>query len=57
MTTRQPPIIRPARHGGEINEILAALKQSPIVHKKAKDLLRASRLTLLPPDNPHVERI
>ena len=38
----------------QINEILAALKQSPIVHKKAKDLLRASRLTLLPPDNPHV---
>src|SRR6202167_4036037 len=38
----------------QISEIVAALKQAPIVHKKAKDLLRASRLTLLPPDNPHV---
>jgi hypothetical protein len=39
---------------GQINEILAALKKAPIVYKKAKDLLRASRLALLPVDNPHV---
>jgi hypothetical protein len=40
----------------QISEIVAALKQTPIVHKKAKDLLRASRLVLLPKDNPHVQR-
>jgi hypothetical protein len=40
----------------QISEIVAALKQAPIVHKKAKDLLRASCLTLLPIDNPHVQR-
>ena len=39
----------------QISEIVAALKQAPIVHKKAKDLLRASRLALLPIDNPHVQ--
>ena len=39
---------------GQINEIVAALKKAPIVNKKAKDLLRASRLALLPVDNPHV---
>ena len=40
----------------QISEIVAALKQAPIVHKKAKDLLRASCLSLLPIDNPHVQR-
>src|SRR6201986_1749500 len=40
----------------QISEIVAALKQAPIVHKKAKDLLRASCLALLPKDNPHVQR-
>jgi hypothetical protein len=40
----------------QISEIVAALKQTPIVHKKAKDLLRASRLALLPKNNPHVQR-
>jgi hypothetical protein len=39
---------------GQINEIVAALKKAPIVNKKAKDLLRASRLALLPVENPHV---
>jgi hypothetical protein len=39
---------------GQVNEIVAALKKAPIVYKKAKDLLRASRLALLPVDNPHV---
>jgi hypothetical protein len=40
----------------QISEIVVALKQAPIVQKKAKDLLRASRLALLPKDNPHVQR-
>jgi hypothetical protein len=39
---------------GQINEIVTALKKAPIVYKKAKDLLRASRLALLPVENPHV---
>jgi hypothetical protein len=39
----------------QISAIVAALKQAPIVHKKAKDLLRASCLALLPIDNPHVQ--
>jgi hypothetical protein len=40
----------------QISDIVAALKQAPVVHKKAKDLLRASQLALLPEDNPHVQR-
>jgi hypothetical protein len=40
----------------QISEIVAALKQAPVVHKKAKDLLRASQLALLPENNPHVQR-
>jgi hypothetical protein len=40
----------------QIGEIVAALKKAPVVHKKAKDLLRASRLALLPNNNPHVQR-
>jgi hypothetical protein len=39
----------------QISKIVAALKQAPVVHKKAKDLLRASRLALLPKDNVHVQ--
>jgi hypothetical protein len=35
---------------------VAALEKAPLVHRKAKDLLRASGLALLPPDNPHVAR-
>lgn len=30
------------------------LRSAPVVHKKAKDILRAAQLPLLPPDNPHV---
>jgi hypothetical protein len=30
------------------------LRSGSVVHKKAKDLLRAARLPLLPVDNPHV---
>ena len=32
------------------------LRTLPIVHRKAKDLLRASRLPLLAPDNFHVSK-
>src|SRR5580700_4481659 len=41
----------------EDDQVQAAIKRlhdAPITHRKAKDLLRASRLGLLPPDNPHV---
>jgi hypothetical protein len=34
--------------------MVAALQQSPVVMKKAKDLLRAARLPLLADDNAHV---
>jgi ParB-like nuclease domain len=40
----------------QISKIVDALKQAPVVHKKAKDLLRASQLRLLKKDNPHVQR-
>jgi hypothetical protein len=30
------------------------LRAAPISHQKAKDVLRASRLPLLPKENPHV---
>lgn len=36
--------------------VVAALEKAPLVHRKAKDLLRASGLALLPVDNPHVAR-
>jgi hypothetical protein len=35
-------------------KVVAALRNAPTIHKKAKDLLRASRLPLLPRDNLHV---
>jgi hypothetical protein len=35
-------------------KLVAKLRKAPTVHKKAKDLLRASRLPLLPRDNLHV---
>ncbi|WP_442543880.1 hypothetical protein ACSBOX_19125 [Arthrobacter sp. KN11-1C] len=34
--------------------IVAALKDATIQHRKAKDILRAARLALLPEDNAHV---
>jgi hypothetical protein len=40
----------------QVSEIVAALKAAPVVFKKAKDLLRASRLPLLPADDAHVAR-
>jgi len=38
------------------NQIVRRLRAAAIVHRKAKDLLRASRLPLLPIDNPHVAK-
>jgi hypothetical protein len=40
----------------QVSEIVAALKAAPVVFKKAKDLLRASRLALLPADDAYVAR-
>ena len=36
--------------------IVEALRRAPTIHRKAKDLLRASGLALLPPDNAHVAK-
>lgn len=36
-------------------EIIARLKKVPTIKKKAKDILRASELTLLPASNYHVK--
>lgn len=36
------------------NQLARRLRSASIIHRKAKDLLRASRLPLLPPDNAHV---
>jgi hypothetical protein len=38
----------------DVRRLVTALKAAPIVHFKAKDLLRASALALLPSDNFHV---
>ncbi|HWR48950.1 MAG TPA: hypothetical protein VN327_15265 [Pseudonocardiaceae bacterium] len=38
----------------QINDLIDQLKTAPLSHYKAKDMLRASGLPLLPPDNPHV---
>ena len=38
----------------QVSAVISALQAAPVVHKKAKDLLRASQLPLLPKDNPHV---
>ncbi len=35
-------------------KLVSRLRKAPTIHKKAKDLLRASRLPLLPRDNLHV---
>lgn len=37
-----------------VNRLVDELRAAPIGHWKAKDLLRASALALLPADNPHV---
>lgn len=37
-----------------VTATVAALRSAKPVYRKAKDILRAARLTLLPADNPHV---
>jgi hypothetical protein len=37
-----------------VNDLIQSLQAGTIVHKKAKDILRAAQLTLLPADDPHV---
>ncbi len=37
-----------------VDTLVELLRAAPVTHKKAKDLLRAAQLDLLPPDNPHV---
>ena len=41
---------------GEVTNAVAALRKAAVTHRKAKDLLRASRLELLPADNVHVTK-
>ena len=41
---------------GEVAKVVDALKSAKTEHRKAKDLLRASRLSLLPADNVHVKK-
>jgi hypothetical protein len=38
----------------EVARLVAGLEAAPVIHQKAKDILRAARLPLLAPDNPHV---
>jgi hypothetical protein len=37
-----------------VGSLVAALREAPLEYRKAKDILRAARLELLPPDNAHV---
>ncbi|MFF0608733.1 hypothetical protein ACFYUD_08705 [Nocardia tengchongensis] len=39
-----------------IEQVVRALRAAPVTHKKAKDLLRASQLEILPSYNPYVRR-
>jgi hypothetical protein len=45
-------LIAPA---GAVRELVDALRAAEIVHRKAKDILRASGLPLLDETNPHVK--
>jgi hypothetical protein len=38
----------------EVRRVVASLRAAPLTYGKAKDLLRASGLALLPPENAHV---
>jgi len=38
----------------DADRLVSQLRSAQIAHFKAKDLLRASGLAMLPPDNPHV---
>jgi hypothetical protein len=37
-----------------VKQVIKRLQAGTIAHKKAKDILRAAQLSLLPADNPHV---
>jgi hypothetical protein len=37
-----------------VKKLTKRLRAGTVVHKKAKDILRAAQLSLLPVDNPHV---
>jgi len=37
-----------------VKQLIEKLQAGTVVHKKAKDILRAAQLNLLPNDNPHV---
>lgn len=39
---------------GLVDSLVTALRTAPVTHQKAKDILRASGLPLLPVDNAHV---
>jgi hypothetical protein len=39
---------------GTVKKLVAALREAPIVQKKAKDILRAAGLPILSPDDMHV---
>jgi hypothetical protein len=39
-----------------VTRLVEALRAAPVIHRKAKDLLRASGLPALPTDNPHVAK-
>lgn len=41
---------------GEAAKVVAELRRAELTRRKAKDLLRASRLELLPADNVHVKK-
>jgi hypothetical protein len=38
-----------------VDKTVAALRDAKTVYRKAKDILRAAQLTLLPQNNPHVK--
>lgn len=38
----------------DVERCVTAMRDAPVVTRKAKDILRASGLALLPRDNPHV---
>lgn len=39
---------------GQVTGVVERLREAPVSHYKAKDILRASELPLLSPDNAHV---
>lgn len=41
---------------GRAKQVVSRLRKATLVRRKAKDLLRASRLPVLPPENIHVAR-